>query len=94
MHSEQAGNDQRWTSMLRKQLLTAEVELVAPLGSTELALGEVAKLKVGDIVPIDIGAVVSVKVDDVPLMSCRYGINHGQYALKVEKFLTPETATE
>jgi flagellar motor switch protein FliM len=94
MHSEQAGNDQRWTSMLRRQLLTAEVELVAPLGSTELALGEVAKLKVGDIVPIDIGAVVSVKVDDVPLMSCRYGINHGQYALKVEKFLTPETATE
>ena len=94
MHSEQAGNDQRWTSMLRKQLLTAEVELVAPLGGAELALGEVAKLKVGDIVPIDIGEVVSVKVDDVPLMSCRYGINHGQYALKVEKFLTPETATE
>jgi flagellar motor switch protein FliM len=94
MHSEQAGNDQRWTSMLRKQLLTAEVELVAPLGGTKLTLGEVAKLKVGDIVPIDIGAVISVKVDDVPLMSCRYGINHGQYALKVEKFLTPETATE
>lgn len=94
MHSEQAGSDQRWTGMLRKQLLTAEVELVAPLGSAELTLGEVAKLKVGDIVPIDIGEIVSVKVDDVPLMSCRYGINHGQYALKVEKFLAPETATE
>lgn len=94
MHSEQAGNDQRWTSMLRKQLLTAEVELVAALGSTDLALGEVAKLKVGDIVPIDIGEVISVKVDDIPLMSCRYGINHGQYALKVEKFLAPEAATE
>jgi flagellar motor switch protein FliM len=94
MHSEQAGNDQRWTSMLRRQLLTAEVELVAALGSTDLALGEVAKLKVGDVVPIDIDDVISVRVDDVPLMSCRYGINHGQYALKVDKFLAPEAATE
>jgi flagellar motor switch protein FliM len=94
MHSEQAGSDQRWTSMLRKQLLTAEVELVAPLGSTDLALGEVAKLKVGDIVPIDIGNVVSVRIDGVPLMNCRYGVNNGQYALKVEKFLAPEEVTE
>jgi flagellar motor switch protein FliM len=94
MHSEQAGSDQRWTSMLRKQLLTAEVELVAPLGSTDLPLGEVAKLKVGDIVPIDIGNLISVRVDDVPLLSCRYGINNGQYALKLEKFLAPEEATE
>ena len=94
MHSEQAGSDQRWTSMLRKQLLTAEVELVAPLGSADLPLGEVAKLKVGDIVPIDIGDVLGVKVDGVPLMNCRYGINNGQYALKVEKFLAPEEATE
>jgi flagellar motor switch protein FliM len=94
MHSEQAGSDQRWTSMLRKQLLTAEVELVAPLGSTDLPLGTVAKLKVGDVIPLDIGNVLGVKVDGVPLMNCRYGINNGQYALKVDKFLAPEEATE
>ena len=94
MHSEQAGSDQRWTSMLRKQLLTAEVELVAPLGSTDLPLGEVAKLKVGDVVPIDIENVVCVKVDGVPLMNCRYGVNNGQYALRLDKFLAPEEVTE
>jgi len=94
MHSEQAGSDQRWTSMLRKQLLTAEVELVAPLGNSDLPLGDVAKLKVGDIIPIEIDDKVSVKVDGVPLMRCRYGVNHGQYALKVENFLAPEEATE
>ena len=94
MHSEQAGSDQRWTGMLRRQLLTAEVELVAPLGATDISLGEVAKLKVGDIVPINIGEVVGVKIDGVPLMDCRYGINNGQYALKVEKFLTQDEATD
>jgi flagellar motor switch protein FliM len=94
MHSEQAGSDLRWTSMLRRQLLTAEVELVAPLGATNISLGEVAKLKVGDIVPLDIGEVVGVKVDGVPLMDCRYGINNGQYALKVERFLAQDEAAD
>ncbi len=94
MHSEQAGSDQRWTTMLRKQLLTAEVELVAPLANTHLPLGDVAKLKVGDIVTIDIDDKVCVKVDGVPLMRCRYGVNNGQYALRVENFMAPAEATE
>lgn len=90
MHSEQAGADQRWTTMLRKQLLSAEVELVASLGHTELTIGEVMQLKVGDIVPVEIPPTIDVTVDSVPLMRCRYGISNGQYALKVEKFISPE----
>jgi flagellar motor switch protein FliM len=94
MHSEQAGSDKRWTNMLRRQLLTAEVELTAPLGGTQLTLGAVKDLKAGDVIPIDIGELLGVQVDGVPLMECRYGINNGQYALKVEKFLAPEETTE
>ena len=94
MQNEQAGSDQRWSGRLRRQLLTAEVELVASLGQTDIPLGEVAKLKIGDIVPLNIGELLGVKVDGVPLMDCRYGINNGQYALKVEKFLVQEEAAE
>jgi flagellar motor switch protein FliM len=94
MHSEQAGSDQRWTGMLRRQLLSAEVELVAPLGGSVVSLGEVTHLKVGDIVPIEVGDFVTVSVDDVPLLECRYGINNGQYALKVEKFVALDEAAE
>ena len=94
MHSEQAGSDQRWTGMLRRQLLSAEVELVAGLGGGRITLGEVAKLHVGDVVPIDIGDLLSVKVDGIPLLDCRYGINNGQYALKVENFVAPEEVTD
>lgn len=90
MHSEQAGSDKRWTSLLRRQLLTAEVELVAPLGGSALTLGDVARLKIGDIVPIDIAELVTVRVDGIPLMDCRYGINNGQYALKLEGFVAQE----
>jgi flagellar motor switch protein FliM len=93
MHSEQAGSDQRWTGMLRRQLLAAEVELTAPLGGVQIKLGDVAKLKVGDVVPINLDDLLSVKVDGVPLLECRYGVNNGQYALKIEQFVAPE-ATE
>ena len=94
MHSEQAGSDKRWTGLLRRQLMTAEVQIVAPLSNASLTVGEVAKLKVGDIIPIEITESVMVKVDGIPLMHCRYGINNGQYALKVEEFLALEEPAE
>ncbi|MDX9993754.1 MAG: flagellar motor switch protein FliM [Rhodocyclaceae bacterium] len=94
MHSEQAGSDTRWTNMLRRQLLSAEVELTAPLGGTRITLGQVKDLQVGDIIPFEIDELLKVKVDGVPLMECRYGLNNGQYALKVEEFVAQEEATE
>ncbi|GAB1394020.1 flagellar motor switch protein FliM [Rhodocyclaceae bacterium] len=94
MHSEQAGSDQRWSGMLRKQLGLAEVELVARLGESKITLGEVAKLKTGDVVPLSISELVTVTVDGIPLMDCQYGINNGQYALKVSQFVAPEESAD
>ena len=94
MHSEQAGSDQRWTGMLRKQLGLAEVELVARLGESKITLGEIAKLKTGDVVPISITDLVTVTIDGIPLMDCQYGINNGQYALKVGQFVAPEESAD
>ena len=87
MHSEQAGSDKRWTSMLTRQLQIAEVELVAPLGIGSMTLGEIVNMKVGDVIPIEIDEHIQVAVDAVPVMDCRYGIRNGQYALKVDRFL-------
>lgn len=94
MHSEQAGSDQRWTGMLRKQLGLAEVELVARLGESNITLGEVAKLKTGDVVPITISDFVTVTIDGIPLMDCQYGINNGQYALKISQFVAPDESAD
>jgi flagellar motor switch protein FliM len=87
MHSEQAGSDRRWTGTLARQLQLAEVELVVPLGETSITLGDIVKLKVGDIVPITISQKVQAHVDAVPVLECGYGVRNGQYALKVERFI-------
>ena len=91
MQSDQLSSDQRWIVMLRKQLKDAEVEIAAQLASTSITLGQVLKLKVGDILPITIPDSLVASVDDIPLMECRYGQQGGQFALKIERFITPES---
>jgi flagellar motor switch protein FliM len=90
MHSEQASTDNRWTSLLTRQLQTAEVELSATLGTTSITLDQVAHLKVGDVIPIEIGDTLQATVGGVPVMESRYGIQNGQYALKIQRFLAEE----
>ena len=90
MQSDQLSTDQRWILMLRKQLKDAEVEIAATLATTSISPGEILKLKSGDIIPISIPDKLIACVDDIPLLECTYGQQGGQYALKVEKFITPD----
>jgi flagellar motor switch protein FliM len=87
MHSEQTGTDSRWTGMLTRQLQTAEVELVATLGTTSLTFGQIVQMKVGDVIPLTIEATMQAAVDGVPVIESRYGVHNGQYALKIERFV-------
>ena len=91
MQSDQLSTDQRWILMLRKQLKDAEVEIRANLATASITLGEILELKSGDIIPIDIPETITACVDDVPLLEATYGQQGGQYALKIEKFITPDT---
>ncbi|MDR1935663.1 MAG: flagellar motor switch protein FliM [Candidatus Accumulibacter sp.] len=88
MQSDQLSTDQHWIRMLRKQLKDAEVEIVATLGTSSITLGEILKLKVGDIIPLDIPENISACVDDIPVLECTYGQQGGQYALKINRFIT------
>ena len=91
MQSDQLSSDKRWIIMLRKQLKDAEVEISANLASTTVTLGQILKMKAGDIIPISIPDQIVANVDGVPLIECRYGQQGGQYALKIERFLASET---
>jgi len=79
--------DKRWVRMLSRQVQAAEVELVAELGEARLTLNQVNSLKVGDVIPLDIPAVLTAEVDGVPVMECNYGVCNGQYALRVQRMI-------
>ena len=88
MQSDQLSTDKRWIGTLRKQLQGAEVEVVAQLGTASVTLGQILKLRVGDVIPLNIPERIHASVDSVPLMECTYGQQNGQYALKVERFIS------
>jgi flagellar motor switch protein FliM len=87
LQGEVLGIDKRWVRLMTQQIQSAEIELVANLGHKEITLAEVLAMEVGDMIPMSISQEVEVKVENVPVMSCRYGTFNGQYALRVEKFL-------
>jgi len=88
MQSDQLSTDKRWIGTLRKQLQGAEVEIVAHLGTGKISLREILNLKEGDVIPLNLSPRIEAQVDNVPLMECTYGQQNGQYALKVERFIT------
>lgn len=90
MQSDQLSTDQRWILMLRKQLKDAEVEIAANLATTTISLGEILRLKPGDIIPISIPEKIIASVDEIPLLEGTYGQQGGQYALKIERFIAPD----
>lgn len=83
--------DKRWIRLMTQQIQTAEVELIADLGTARSSLGAILNMKVGDVIPIAVPEIVEAKVDGVPVMECSYGKLNGQYALRVEKLLTHST---
>jgi flagellar motor switch protein FliM len=80
--------DKRWIRLMTQQIQTAEVELIADLGTARATLGEILNLRVGDVLALNVPETVEAKVDGVPVMECKYGKFNGQYALRVEKLLT------
>ena len=79
--------DKRWIRLMTQQLQTAEVELVANLGTAESTVGGILNMKPGDILPLNVPDIIEATVDGVPVMECTYGKLNGQYALKVEKMI-------
>jgi flagellar motor switch protein FliM len=87
---DQTEPDRRWVRMLSKQVQSAEVGLVAQLGTSNLRLRDLMNLKPGDVLPLDIPETIEATIDGVPVMQCKYGVRNGQYALRIERMLTPD----
>src|SRR5450830_1185880 len=87
LQGEVLGVDKRWVRLMTQQVQNVDIQLVADLAKTEMTLSQILNMKVGDVIPLSISDDIEAKVDGVPVMSCKYGMFNGQYALKVEKLL-------
>jgi flagellar motor switch protein FliM len=79
--------DKRWVKQLSQQVQSAEVELRAHFLTLQSSIGQLLRLQVGDVLPIEIPETIIAKVNGVPVMECGYGTSNNHYALRVEKMI-------
>ena len=80
--------DKRWVKQMSRQMQAADVELTADFVKMSSTIGEVLKLQVGDVLPIELPSSVIARVDGVPVMECGYGTSNERYALRVQHMIT------
>ncbi|MCR5868954.1 MAG: flagellar motor switch protein FliM [Aquincola tertiaricarbonis] len=80
--------DKRWINLLKQQIQSAEVELVAELAHAGATVEQLLSFKPGDFIELDIKQQIQAKVDGVPVLDCHYGISNGKYAIKVDRLIS------
>ena len=88
MQGDHLSADKNWNSLMARQIKSAEVELVAILGHAKLTVEDVMKIRIGDIIPLQVEDSIQATVNEIPVMECKYGIFNDQYSIKVEQMLS------
>ena len=80
--------DKRWINLLKTQIQSAEVQLVAELATAPATVEQLLAFKPGDFIELDLDPAIQAKVDGVPVLDCHYGTANGRYALKVDRLIS------
>ena len=94
VQSDRDDTDDRWVVSLREDVRGAEVGLSCALTEVEMTLREVMTMKAGDVIPVDIPNLVTVRAEGVPIFRGRYGVSHGNHAIKVVEQVAPPSSRE
>ncbi len=90
---EQSGDKagDSWTHHMSEEAMRARIFLTAKLRGGEIMLTDVAKLKPGQILPLDAtpDSAIEVECNTIPLIECKIGQAGGAFTLSIEKFLKP-----
>ena len=89
VQSDRGERDTRWEKALRVEIQNASVELTSELTTAELTVGDLAQLKVGDVIPIEIPELLEVTAEETPIFTGKLGSSGGNYAIQVEEWLHP-----
>lgn len=75
--------DDRWGSVLRRDIMGADIELNANLVEKEVTLRDIVELKEGDILPVEMPDQVVLKANGIPVFDTQLGVSNGHLALKI-----------
>jgi flagellar motor switch protein FliM len=88
VQGDSAEPDRRWVNLLKQQIQSADVDLVAELARAPATVEQLLSFKVGDFVELDLHPMIQAKVDGVPVFDCHYGTSNNRYAIKIDRMIT------
>ncbi|GAB2525057.1 flagellar motor switch protein FliM [Lysobacter humi (ex Lee et al. 2017)] len=91
VQSDRIEKDENWTRAMRAQLQDAEVEISSHLAQRQISLRALSRLKVGDIIPIELPKQLTVEVENTPLFTGEFGIHNGKNAIKITHVNAPRS---
>jgi flagellar motor switch protein FliM len=94
MQSDHITQDKRWISTMTRQLKSATVELTASLGTAKVTLRDIVNMRVGDVIGLNIPERVQAEIDGVPVLEGQYGVQNGQYAIRVDRMIPPDESND
>ncbi len=87
LQSDTDERDERWVKALREDVMEARVDLECDVVRREILLGDIVKLKAGDIVPISMPDYQVVTANGVPMFKANIGQCNGNLALRLRDFV-------
>jgi len=75
--------DERWINALQQDIMEARVPINATVVERKISLREVAKLKPGDVIPVEMPESVTLKANGVPVFRAKLGSSNESLALKI-----------
>ncbi|MHC9086419.1 flagellar motor switch protein FliM [Luteimonas sp. RIT-PG2_3] len=80
---QRVDSDETWSRHLRAGIEAADLELRVSIAHRQISLRELSRLRVGDIIPIELARVVQLEVESTPMFDGEFGIHNGFNAIKV-----------
>lgn len=76
-----------WTSQLRQHLSETSLNCRVNLGETNLTVGDLVNLNIGDVIPLtqDADGELDLYIENTPKFKCRFGVSRGNRAIQVTK---------
>jgi flagellar motor switch protein FliM len=91
IQGDSAEPDRRWVNLLKQQIQSADVDLVAELAHAGATVEQLLSFKPGDFIELDLDPMIQAKIDGVPVFDCHYGTSNNRYSIKIDKMITSQS---
>ena len=85
VQSDSGDDDVTWREKMERAILNIPLNITALLGEPVMLMGQLIRLKTGDVVPIQINEGIEVRVEDNPIFLAEIGEVSGQVAVSLSR---------